>query len=77
MDRVRRSEDKALLARGEEILKGTKYLWLQNPETMSEERWTELEPLRDATLETARAWAIQQFAMSLWSYRTRGWARKA
>jgi transposase len=77
VDQVRRGEHKALRAAGEEILKGTKYLWLENPETMSDERWGELEALRDSTLKTARAWAIKQFAMSLWSYRTRGWARKA
>ena len=77
VDRVRRGEHRVLRKAGEETLKGTKYLWLQNPETMSDQRRGELEALRDSTLKTARAWAIKEFAMSLWSYRTRGWARKA
>ncbi len=77
VDRVRRGEHRALWAKGEDTLKGTKYLWLQNPGAMSDERWADLKALRDTALKTARAWAIKEFAMSLWQYRTRGWARKA
>ena len=77
VDQVRRGEHRALWAQGEDTLKGTKYLWLQNPDAMSDERWADLEALRDSALKTARAWAIKELAMSLWRYRTRGWARRA
>ena len=77
VDRVRRGEHRSLLVEGEDTLKGRKYLWLQNPDAMSHERWADLKALRDTTLKTARAWAIKEFAMSLWQYSTRGWARKA
>ena len=77
VDRVPRGEHRALRAESEDTLKGTKYLWLQNPEAMGHERWADLNSLRDRTLKTARAWAVKEFAMSLWQYRTRGWARKA
>ena len=38
--------------------------------------------LREATisavaLQTARTWACKEHAMTLWTYRTRGWARRA
>jgi transposase len=33
--------------------------------------------LRESALRTARAWAIKEFAMSLWHYSSRTWAIKA
>ena len=33
--------------------------------------------LRDSALQTARAWGYKEHAMTLWKYRSRGWARKA
>jgi len=77
VDEVRRQENKSLLAEGDEQLKGTKYLWLRHPDHLSEDTWQAFEPLRNSALKTARAWAIKELAMSLWKYRTRGWARRA
>jgi transposase len=77
VDQVRRQENKALREHGDEQLKGSKYLWLSHPETLSEESSKLFEPLRGSALKTARAWAIKELAMSLWQYRTRGWARRA
>lgn len=76
VDKVRRGEHRQLAAAGNELLKGTRYLWLKNPETMNLPSWLALEELRTASLKTARAWAIKEFAATLWSYRYRGWARK-
>jgi transposase len=50
---------------------------LRHPAHLSEDTWQAFEPLRDSALKTARAWAIKELAMSLWKYRTRGWARRA
>jgi transposase len=77
VDKVRREENKALLAQGIETLKGTKYLWLTNPDGFDEARWSSFQPLRSGTLKTARAWAIKEVAMTLWRFRSRGWARRA
>jgi transposase len=77
VDKVRREENRSLVAAGDEQLKGTKFLWLQNPETLSEERWEGFKALRASSLKTARAWAIKELAMTLWQYRSRGWATKA
>lgn len=76
VDKVRRQEHKALLAQGVETLKGSKYLWLTNPDALDADRWAAFQPLRTATLKTARAWALKEVAMSLWRYRSRAWARK-
>jgi transposase len=77
VDKVRRQENRVLLEEGDEQLKGTKFLWLRNPDHMSEEAWSGFESLRQSALKTARAWALKELAMSLWRYRTRGWARRA
>ncbi len=76
VDQVRRRENRELLAEGSERLKRTKYLWLQNPDRMSPERWREFGPLRDSRLKVARAWAIKEAAMLLWGYLRRGWAER-
>lgn len=34
---------------------------------MSEERWADCESLRESTLKTAKAWAIKEAAMEIWS----------
>lgn len=75
---VRKQEHRALMAEDDDRLKRTKHLWLQNPDNMSEEQWTDrFEALRTSSLKTARAWAVKEHAMTLWSYVSRGWAEKA
>jgi len=39
VDRVRRAERKKLRHDGDDVLKGTRYYWLQNPDHMDEQRW--------------------------------------
>jgi len=77
VDQVRRAENRTLVAAGDETLKRSRYVWLQNPENMSWESRDRLESLRSSSLKTARAWAIKEFAATLWRYRSRAWARKA
>lgn len=67
VDLVRRAENRELLERGDDRLKRTRYFWLANPTTMSEQRWADFESLRESTLKTARAWAIKEAAMEVWS----------
>jgi len=76
VDQVRRQENRELRAEGDERLVKTKYLWLWNPDHMSPEQWREFAPLRSSRLRVARAWAIEEAAMSLWGYVRRGWAER-
>lgn len=76
LDRVRRQENKDLRLWGDQSLTGTKYLWLRNPANMTAQMWQQFEVLRESTLRTARAWALREAGMSLWNYRSRGWAEK-
>lgn len=77
VDRVRRREHRQLRGAGDERLARTRYWWLTNPEHLDAERWRAFGPLRRSTLQTARAWAIKELAMTLWGYLRRGWAAKA
>lgn len=76
VDRVRRAENKALRAEGDDRLVGTKYRWLRNPDNFERKQWRQFGRLRHGHLKTARAWALKEQAMSLWDYRYEGSARK-
>jgi transposase len=77
VDQVRRSENKALRAAGDERLVGTKYDWLRHPDHFADDAdyWAFCE-LRRSNLKTARAWAMKEQAMNLWNYKYLGVARK-
>jgi len=77
VNEVRKQEHKDLAAQGDPTLKRTKYLWLKNPENHSEKQEAIFELLKDVGLKVARAWAIKETARGLWSYATRGWAKRA
>ena len=76
VDKVRRQEHKALKKDGDETLKGTKQLWLFNPENISDAHWEEFEALKDMELKTARAWAIREQFRWFWEYQYAGNAKK-
>jgi transposase len=68
VDRVRRKENKTLQARGDDRLTGTRYDWLRNPAKMEPRDRREFTALRQSGLKTARAWALKETAMALYSY---------
>lgn len=76
VDKVRRQENKALLAEGDETLKGSRQLWLFNPQNMSAEQRASFARLKDLNLKVARAWAIKEVFTQLWTYSYEGSARK-
>lgn len=54
VDQVRRAEQKGQMA-----LKGTRYIWLRNPDTLSDRQRATLDALPTRTLKTARAYQIR------------------
>jgi transposase len=76
VDQVRRKENKALRAQGDERLVGTRYDWLTNPVNMDPEDRRAFAALRNSELKTARAWALKETAMSLYGYTYEVPARK-
>ena len=76
VDKVRRQEHKALMKEGDETLKGSKQLWLYNPENISDEQWAQFEALKNMELKSSRAWAIREQFRWFWEYRYAGCAKK-
>ena len=68
VDKVRRKENKTLKASGDDRLAGTRYDWLKNPTSMEPKDRKEFAELRNSELKTARAWALKETAMTLYSY---------
>lgn len=54
VDQVRRAEQKA-----QSVLKGTRYIWLRNPDTLSDRQRAILDALPTRNLKTARAYQIR------------------
>jgi transposase len=73
---VRRKENKALLAKGDKRLKGTRWHWLKNPANMASAVKQRFAELKNSALQSARAWALKQSAMQLFNYVSEGWARR-
>jgi transposase len=76
VDKVRRQEHKELLAQGDETLKGTRQLWLYNPQHFNPEQRAEFAGLKDQQLKVARAWAMKELFSKFWEYQEAGWARR-
>lgn len=68
VDKVRKAEHKGLLKEGSEDLKGTKYLWLTNPDNWTDEQEQQFKELKDKGLKVGRAWAIKEMFSDLWGY---------
>ena len=76
VDKVRRQENKILRKEGDDTLVGTKYQWLVNPANRAPEQRAAFNELKSSNLKTARAWALKETLMDLWSYTYEGSARK-
>lgn len=81
VDQVRRRENKALRADGDDRLVGTKHLWLYAAENLSDspadlETKLEFAKLRSSHLKTARAWALKESLRELWKQRSRAAAER-
>lgn len=76
VNKVRKMEHSALMKEGDETLKGSKQLWLFNPENLSDHRQIEFKKLQLMELKTARAWAIKEQFRWFWHYRYGGRAKR-
>jgi len=76
VDTVRKAEHRRLRANGDNLLAGTKYLWLHSAENLPERHAERFAALRGVELKTGRAWAIKEDLRYLWDYVRRGWAEK-
>jgi transposase len=76
VDKVRRVEHRALMKGDDETLKGAKYLFLKNPENMSDSEKERFKALRMDKLKSGRAWSIKEMFSEFWTYSYQGSAEK-
>lgn len=76
VDKVRRAEHKAFMQEGDETLKGAKYLFLKNPENMSDLERERFKALRMDKLKAGRAWSIKEMFSEFWTYSYQASAEK-
>jgi len=76
VDKVRKQEHKALLKVGDATLAKSKYLWLTNPENMTDQARQRFDELKSIELKTGRAWALKEALRGLWNYTSAAWATK-
>lgn len=77
VNNVRKDEHRKLRKDGDSVLTRTRFLWLTNPENLSDAQFDLLQSLRGLSLKVSRAWAIKETNRHLWNYKSRGWADRA
>lgn len=73
---VRKMEAKALLGSDSELLKGTRYVWLKNPENLTDKQRPRLAELITLNLKVVRAYLLKELFRDLWSYKYKAWAKR-
>lgn len=76
VDTVRRQENKALIERGDDRLKGTRFSWLANEENVNEKFVERFNNLKHANLKVSRAWALKELFRDFWAYTYAGCAER-
>lgn len=66
VDQVRRAEAKRLRSEGDDRLVGTRWNWLRNEDSISDEEWADFKSLKDSELKTGRAWSIKECFRWFW-----------
>lgn len=76
VDEVRKEEARELKKKNPELLKGTKYIWLKNPWNLTPKQRQRLGFLEKINLRTNRAYLLKESFREVWTYRTKGWAKR-
>jgi transposase len=76
VDSVRKKENGRLIKEGMDTLKGTKYLWLTNPENWDSDARKAFKEMTLDELAVGRAWAIKESFRHFWGYWYQGAAEK-
>ena len=76
VDQVRREEARELRITNPELLKRTRYIWLKNPENLTDKQRARLGYLEYLNLRCNRAYLLKEIFREFWEYRSRGWAKR-
>lgn len=67
VNQVRAKEHGVLTRRGDQRLKGTRWLWLRGEENLTDSQYEKFSDIKDAELKTSRAWLIKEAFRFFWS----------
>lgn len=76
VDKTRKQEHAILSKNGNNLLQGSKYLFLWNEENIPEWRRNDFEQLRQQDLKVCKAWAIKENIRNMWNYSYKTCMRK-
>ena len=76
VDEIRRQEAATLKADNPELLKRSRYLWLKNPENLTDKQRARLGYLERLNLRSGRAYLLKESFRELWTYARKGWAKR-
>lgn len=76
VDTVRKQEACELKKTNPDLLKRTRYIWLKNPENLTDKQRARLGYLEKLNLRCNRAYLLKESFRELWGYLTKGWARR-
>ncbi len=77
MNEVRKSEVRRLRQSDPELLTGTRYIWLKNPDSLSDRQQLRLAELgKQQGLKTLRAYQLKELFRGFCNYKSKAWARK-
>jgi transposase len=76
VDQVRKEEARELRKDNPELLQKTRYIWLKNPENLTDTQRARLGHLEKLNLRTNRAYVLKEVFRDFWTYRSKGWAKK-
>ena len=76
VDQVRRDEARELKKTNPELLKRTRYIWLKNPENLTDRQRSRLGHLEKLNLRSNRAYLLKESFREFWNYKRKGWARR-
>lgn len=76
VDEVRKEEARELKKSDPDILKGTRYIWLKNPVNLTDKQRVRLSELEKMNLRINRGYLLKEAFSQIWTYRTKGWARR-
>lgn len=76
VDEVRREEAAELKKTNPELLKRTRYIWLKNPENLTDRERRCFGHLEKLNLKCNRAYLLKETFREFWGYHSKGWARR-
>lgn len=76
VDEVRREEARELKKTNPELLKRTRYIWLKNPENLTDRQRARLGHLEQLNLRCNRAYLLKESFREFWGYKSKRWAER-